>query len=184
MAFSFFETDISDLVIIIPHQFRDKRGCYTKYFEKDEYKQRGLPIEFSEASEIVSCKGTLRGLHYQNNPSQGKLIHVVTGALFDVSVDLRKDSATFGKYEYFILRGNENKVIYVPEYFAHGFLVLEDNTIFSYQCTGKYIPENCGGIIWNDKELNIPWPFDAIGIPIKISEKDRSLQTFEQYKNN
>jgi dTDP-4-dehydrorhamnose 3,5-epimerase len=113
MVFSFFETSISDLMIIISHQFRDERGSYTKYFEKDEYKKKGVPIDFSESSEIVSYKGTLQGLHYQNNPSQGKLIHVVTGSLFDVSVDLRKDSSTFGKYEYFILRGNENKAIYM-----------------------------------------------------------------------
>jgi dTDP-4-dehydrorhamnose 3,5-epimerase len=181
MAFSFLETGISDLIIIVPHQFRDNRGCYTKYFEKEEYKKRGLFVDFSESSEILSYKGTLRGLHYQDNPSQGKLIHVVIGSIFDVAVDLRKDSATFGKYECFVLQGNENKAIYIPENFAHGFLVLEDKTIFSYQCTGKYVPENCDGIIWNDKELDIPWPVDVIGVPIRISEKDKILQTFKQF---
>jgi dTDP-4-dehydrorhamnose 3,5-epimerase len=182
MAFSFFETSISDLTIIMPHQFQDERGYYVKYFEKDEYERKGLPTNFSESSEIISCKGTLRGLHYQNNPSQGKLIHVVTGSIFDVSLDLRRNSATFGKYECFILRGNENKAIYIPENFAHGFLVLEDDTIFSYQCTGKYVPENCGGIIWNDKILNIHWPEEKVDLPLIISNRDKSLQTFSQYR--
>jgi dTDP-4-dehydrorhamnose 3,5-epimerase len=182
MAFSFFETSISDLTIILPHQFRDERGCYTKYFEKNEYKKRGLPTDYSESSEIVSCKGTLRGLHYQNVPSQGKLIHVVIGSIFDVAVDLRKDSATFGKYECFVLRGNENKAVFIPENFAHGFLVLEDNTIFSYQSTGPYMPENNNGIIWNDDELGINWPLDELDSPLIVSEKDRKLQTFADYR--
>jgi dTDP-4-dehydrorhamnose 3,5-epimerase len=176
------ETGIKGLLVIKPHQFSDERGFYNKYFEKDIFKKLGLPSDFSEFSEILSRKGTIRGLHYQNNPSQGKLIHVVTGSLFDVSVDLRRNSETFGKYKYFILRGDQEQAVYIPENFAHGFLALEDNTIFSYQCIGKYVPENCGGIIWNDKELNIPWPLDIIDVPILISEKDKNLQTFDQYK--
>jgi dTDP-4-dehydrorhamnose 3,5-epimerase len=181
MAFAFFETTISDLMIIMPHQFSDERGFYIKYFEKEEYDRIGLPIEFSESSEIISHKGVLRGLHYQNTPSQGKLIHVVAGSIFDVAVDLRKNSETFGKYECFLLKGNDKKAVYIPENFAHGFLALENGTAFSYQCTGKYVPENCDGIMWNDETINIRWPLEKVD-KIILSEKDQKLQTFAQYR--
>jgi dTDP-4-dehydrorhamnose 3,5-epimerase len=184
MAFEFFETGIPDLTVIAPHQFNDERGAYVKYFEENAFLEKRLPVNFSEITDIVSRKGALRGLHYQDNPSQGKLIHVARGAVFDVALDLREESPSFGKYETFYLYGNQYKAVYIPERFAHGFLVLEDDTVFSYQCAGKYVPENCGGIIWNDKTLNIQWPIEKVSSPLILSEKDQKLQTFDQYRKN
>jgi dTDP-4-dehydrorhamnose 3,5-epimerase len=181
MSLKFIETSISDLFIVVPHVYRDDRGFYVKYFDKASFASNNLPVDFSESSYISTYRGVLRGLHYQVNPAQGKLVHVVQGSVFDVAVDLKKDSDTFGKYISFYLSGDEYKAIYIPGGFAHGFLCLEDRTIFSYQSTGEYVPENSSGIIWNDEELNIEWPVG--NIPLVVSEKDNGLHSFDQYKN-
>jgi dTDP-4-dehydrorhamnose 3,5-epimerase len=143
-----------------------------------------MSAEFTESNMIRTHKrGVIRGLHYQNTPSQARLFYVVSGSVFYVTLDLRKDSNAFGQYESFSLSEDRPQAVYTPENFAHGFLTLEDNTIIFYQSTGKYIPENCGGILWNDNELNIKWPVDDLNISVIISEKDRKLKTFECYKN-
>lgn len=182
MAFKVQDTDVEGMKFVYPHIFEDTRGYYKKYFEKSIFEQNQIPVEFHESSEIIAKKGSLRGLHYQTESSQGKLIHVIKGRVFDVALDLREGSRTFGQWRSFDLDENSNKLIYIPEGFAHGFLALED-TIFSYQCTGSYLPEFCGGIRWNDETLRIPWPIDLVDFLI-ISEKDRQLQSFEQYKNS
>ena len=185
MAFKFMNTELDDLMIIQPHMFPDDRGLYKKYYEKSIFFDNGITCEFNESSDLYSCKGALRGLHYQTVNSQAKLIHVVSGVLFDVALDLRKDSKTFGQYHTELLKAEDNKVIFIPEGFAHGFIALTDNTIFSYQCSGKYIPEACGGILWNDPDLNIPWPLEESGIKEVIAtEKDKNWPTFVEYIQN
>ena len=140
MPFKFNKTEIEGLMVIEPHMYPDDRGLYKKCYEKNIYAENGITCEFTETSDLYSAKGALRGLHFQTEQSQAKLIHVVSGILFDVALDLRKDSPTFGKYHTELLRAEENKVVFIPEGFAHGFIALEDNTVFSYQCSGKYLP--------------------------------------------
>jgi dTDP-4-dehydrorhamnose 3,5-epimerase len=176
------KTTISDLFIISNYQYKDDRGYLIKYFERDLYKEMGMATEFFESTDSMSNKGSLRGLVYQINPSQGRLIHVITGSIFNVALDLRPNSATFGKYECFYL--SKDKTIFIPENFANGYLTLEDETIVNCQYTSKHIPENSNGIIWNDSELKIPWPLDSLDVPLIISEKDKKLQSFNLYKKN
>lgn len=180
MPFSFNKTEIEGLLIIEPHMSSDNRGSYKKHFEKYIFKKNGVSSDFIESSDIYSHKGVIRGLHYQTEDSQAKLVRVITGAIYDVAVDLRKGSKTFGKWHGELLRAKDNKSYYIPSGFAHGFLALEEGTIFSYQCSGKYIPSACGGIIWNDKSLNISWPVNLVN-RIILSEKDQNLQTLEEY---
>ena len=182
MPFEFKKTELEGLQVITPHQFQDERGVYQKYYEKNIFSENGITCEFNEGSELYSKKGALRGLHYQTVEPQAKLIHVVSGTLFDVALDLRENSATYGKYHTELMKAGENKVLFIPEGFAHGFISLTDNTVFSYQCSGKYVPEACGGIIWNDPDLNIPYPLKEYGIDkVIITEKDAGWCTLAEY---
>lgn len=180
MAFQFIKTSIKDLMIIEPHQAPDERGLYKKCYEKNIYEENGIVDVFNENSFIYSHKGAVRGLHYQTVDSQAKLIQVVKGSIYDVAVDLRTDSETFGKCFEIRLDADEHKTVYIPAGFAHGFQALEDDTIFSYLCSGKYVPEACGGILWNDKILNIDWPIKDESQVI-LSQKDKFAQSFEEY---
>ena len=144
--------------------------------------ENGITGNFNESSDLHSAKGALRGLHYQTLNSQAKLIHVISGVIFDVALDLREDSATFGKYHCELLKAEDDKVVYIPENFAHGYIGLTDDTMFSYQCSGKYVPEACGGILWNDPGLAISWPLEEYGIKSVIAtEKDSHWPTFREY---
>lgn len=185
MAFEFYKTKIDGLLVITPHMFPDERGLYKKYFEKEFFEAHGINSKFTESSDLYSKKGALRGLHYQSKNSQAKLIHVIAGTLFDVALDLREDSSTYGQYHVELLTASDNKVVFIPEGFAHGFIALEDNTVFSYQCSGKYDPKSCGGIRWDDPELNIPWPLEEYGVTeIIATDKDRKWPTLEEYTAN
>lgn len=182
MPITFMKTEIQDLMIIEPHMFKDDRGLYKKFYEKEAYINAGITCEFTESSDIYSRKGALRGLHYQRNYSQAKLLHVINGTIYDVALDLRPESSTFGQYHTELMNAEENKVIFVPEGFAHGFITLSDEATFSYQCSGKYDPESCGGILWNDPGLNIPWPLKEYYITEIVStEKDKNWPTFKEY---
>lgn len=183
MGFIFHGTEIPGLLILEPHLFRDDRGIYEKNYEKDIFAKNGITCDFTECSNLYNKKGVLRGLHYQTVDSQAKLIYVIRGAIFDVAVDLRNDSPTFGMYRTELLNESNNVAEFIPEGFAHGFISLEDDTIFSYQCSGRYIPEACGGIRWDDPTLNIPWPLKEYGIEQVIAtEKDSNWPTLEEYK--
>lgn len=183
MSFQFRRTDIEGIITIQPHLFSDDRGIYKKCYEKKTFAENGILCEFTENSDLYSKKGVLRGLHYQAKESQAKLIHVVKGILFDVALDLRKNSKTFGKCHVELLKDIEHKAVYIPEGFAHGFISLTDNTIFSYQCSGRYVPEACGGIRWNDPDLNIPWPLTEYAVKKVIAtEKDKNWPTLAEYK--
>lgn len=185
MPFEFKKTDIDGLVVITPHMYPDDRGLYKKYYDKNIYAINGVTCEFNESSDLYSKKGALRGLHYQTEDSQAKLVHVISGILYDVALDLRENSPTFGKYHTELLVAEDNKVVFIPKGFAHGFIALTDNTIFSYQCSGKYVPEACGGIRWDDPDLNIPWPLKEYDIDNVIAtEKDKNWPTLAEYIQN
>lgn len=180
MAIEMEKVELDGMFLIHAHVANDERGYYRKNFEKNVFSENGLDFNVTEWSDIYSHKGTIRGLHYQTKESQAKLLHVIKGTIYDVAVDLRKNSVTFGQWHGEILREHDHKSLFIPEGFAHGFLALEDNTIFSYQCSGRYIPENCGGIYYNDDELDIQWPLDNIDKVI-LSKKDEQAMSFKEY---
>lgn len=140
MSITFNKTDIEGLTVIIPHIFEDERGYFIKDFEREAYAKHNLPTEFFEFNESKSRKGTIRGLHFQQKHSQGKLIRIIKGEVYDVAVDLRFGSPTFGQWRGFYLSEKNHHMLYIPKGFAHGFLALEDETIFSYKCTDVYAP--------------------------------------------
>lgn len=180
--FNFIETEIRGVFIIETDKFEDHRGCFQETYHYDNFKKAGLDMFFVQDNESKSTKGVLRGLHFQTKNSQGKLIRVLDGEVFDVAVDIRKNSESFGKWVSKVLSSENNKMMYVPEGFAHGFLVLSDEATISYKCTHFYSKEYESGIIWNDKALNINWPLDLIDKVI-LSDKDLKLQSFEGYRS-
>lgn len=178
--FTFIETDIKDVFIIEPKVYGDNRGYFEETYQYENFKEAGLDMVFVQDNESKSKKGVLRGLHFQTKYSQGKLVRVLQGEVFDVAVDLRKDSDTYGKWTGVKLTSENKKMFYIPENFAHGFLVLSDEAIFAYKCTNLYHPEYDSGIIWSDKEINIQWPLEGID-EILLSDKDKKQQTFEEF---
>jgi dTDP-4-dehydrorhamnose 3,5-epimerase len=169
------ETFIEGLKVITPQVFYDKRGYFFESYNEKTFKENGLDMVFVQDNESKSDKDVLRGLHFQKPPfCQGKLIRVIKGSVMDVVVDLRKASKTYGQHYKLILTEENKLMFYIPEGFAHGFLTLEDNTIFSYKCTNFYNKESEGGIMWNDKTLKINW---NIINPI-ISDKDTKNEKF------
>lgn len=179
--FSFQETKINFLTLITPFFAPDNRGYLSKPFEKSIFAAHG--IDLSPWEELRSCskKGVLRGLHFQRRHSQDKLVQVLHGAVYDVAVDLRPESETFGKWEGFYLTAENHQLLYIPKGFAHGFLALEDNTLFSYLCGDRYDPESDGGVRWNDPQLAVKWPLDRVEHLI-ISDKDAALPTLAEYQ--
>lgn len=170
--FQFIKTSIPDLYIIEPKVFGDTRGYFMESYNRKDFLEAGLNMEFVQDNESKSKKGVLRGLHFQTEHTQGKLVRVTEGIVFDVAVDLRKGSPTFGKWEGVILSEENKKQFYVPEGFAHGFLVLSDEAVFNYKCTDYYAPEYDSGLLWNDEDVNIEWPLDTIE-EVLLSEKDK-----------
>lgn len=183
MPFSIETTRIPGLVLIHPHIAEDERGYFIKDFEREFFDGHGLPVTFFETNESKSRKGTIRGLHFQQEYSQGKLIRVIRGAVFDVAVDLRFGSPTFGQWQGFELNERNHDVLYIPEGFGHGFLALEEDTIFSYKCTQPYRPEYDSGIRFDDPDLNVEWPVEKIGgwDNVITSGKDKLLQSFKDF---
>jgi dTDP-4-dehydrorhamnose 3,5-epimerase len=173
--FKFTETSIRDLYIIEPQVFGDHRGYFLETLSKREFNDVGLNMGFVQDNESMSRKGVLRGLHFQTRHTQGKLVRVIKGEVFDVAVDLRKGSPTFGKWEGIVLSEKNKKQFYVPEGFAHGFLVLSDEAVFTYKCTDYYVPEYEDGLLWNDEEIGIKWPIQGIDELI-LSQKDKNLK--------
>jgi len=182
MGFNFCKTSIDGLILIEPHISIDDRGYFIKEFEKNVFSKNNLPTTFVENNESKSKKGTLRGIHFQTNHSQGKLIRVIKGAVYDVAVDLRYNSPTFGKWEGFELSDINHIELYIPPFFGHGFLALENDTIFSYKCTDEYCPEYDSGIKYDDSDIAIDWQFDKLDCEMIISDKDRQLQSFIEFK--
>lgn len=173
------ETSLKDCYLITPKVFTDDRGSFFESFNKQQFlKLTGLSIEFVQDNQSVSQKGVLRGLHFQTGDyGQAKLVRVITGSVLDVAVDVRPKSKTFGQHFSMVLSAQNNKQLYIPRGFAHGFLVLEDHTIFSYKCDNYYNKASESGIIFNDQTLRIDWKFAES--ELIISEKDKELPTFE-----
>ncbi|MBI4945161.1 MAG: dTDP-4-dehydrorhamnose 3,5-epimerase [Bacteroidetes bacterium] len=173
-------TNLSGAVVIQPKVFSDARGYFFESYSKAVFFKNGITDEFIQDNESLSQKGVLRGLHFQNMPhAQVKLVRVIQGSVLDVVVDIRKKSSTYGKYFSIVLSSANKTMLYIPEGFAHGFLVLEDNTIFSYKCSRTYNKESEDGILWCDADLNIEW---GIQNPL-LSEKDRVAQAFKEFKS-
>ena len=179
-AFKFQRTSISNLLQITPFLALDARGYLSKPFEKSIFAEHGIDLSPWEELRSRSHKGVLRGLHFQRRHSQDKLVQVLHGVVYDVAVDLREGSATFGKWEGFYLTAENRQMLYIPKGFAHGFLALEEDTLFSSLCGDRYDPESDGGIRWNDPQLAVNWPLERVERLI-ISDKDDALPTLAEY---
>jgi dTDP-4-dehydrorhamnose 3,5-epimerase len=166
------ETEIADVKIIEPRVFGDDRGFFMETWNEEVFHNLGLDLRFVQDNHSCSSKNILRGLHYQVQRPQGKLVRVISGAVYDVAVDLRQSSQTFGKWVGVEISAANKRMLWVPPGFAHGFLALEDNTHFLYKCTDFYLPslERC--VLWNDSSLEIDWPISA-GSNAILSDKDR-----------
>ena len=169
--FKFVETSIKDVYIIEPQIYGDDRGYFFESYKKSEFENAGLKYDFVQDNQSKSKRGVLRGLHFQKTYPQAKLVRVLEGEVFDVVVDLRKNSPSYGKWVGVILSSENKKMLMIPRGFAHGFLVLSDVAVFTYKCDEFYHPEDEGGIIWDDPDIGIVWPFKE---GILLSEKDKS----------
>lgn len=172
---------IPDLKVIELNIWKDNRGFFVERFNEKSFADLGIPTKFVQDNFSYSIPNVIRGLHYQNNPAQAKLVGCVRGRIWDVAVDIRRDSATFGQYFATELSGENGKLLYIPAGFAHGFCVLGDEPAdVAYKVDGFYSKEGDGGIAFDDPDLNIDWP---IKNPI-VSDKDKSLQSFKEYQKN
>lgn len=179
--FKFMKTDIEDVFVIEPTVFEDDRGYFMETFNLKEFKENtGLEVNFVQNNQSKSSKGVLRGLHFQYTNPQGKLVRVIKGKVFDVAVDLRRDSNTYGKWVGKILSEENKRQLFVPEGLAHGFLVLSEYAEFVYSCTNFYDADDEGGIIWNDSDINIDWPVE--NMDISLSEKDKKWNKLKDTK--
>ena len=168
------KTEIASVLILEPDIFNDNRGYFFESYSQAKFREAtGLDIAFVQDNESLSSYGVLRGLHFQRTPyEQAKLVRVVRGKVWDVAVDIRRDSPTFGKYVAVELSGENKRQLFIPRGFAHGYVVLEDNTIFQYKCDNYFAPEHQGAVIWNDLQIGIVWPIPEEDII--LSEKDKN----------
>lgn len=174
------ETKLKGVVVIKPRVFEDARGYFFESYNQNVFKNAGLDLDFVQDNQSLSQKGVLRGLHFQNNPwAQGKLVRVITGAVFDVAVDIRKSSPTYGQWFGCELTEKNKWMMYIPPGFAHGFATLENNTIFSYKCTNFYNKESEDCLLWNDPDIGITWGIDN---PL-LSEKDLQGKKLKEFKS-
>jgi dTDP-4-dehydrorhamnose 3,5-epimerase len=165
------QTSIPEVIVLAPPVFTDSRGYFLETYQQQKYAELGIPKPFVQDNQSHSTKHVLRGLHFQLRHPQGKLVRVTQGTVFDVAVDIRRNSPTFGKWHGEILSAENRKQMYIPENFAHGFCVLSDSAEFLYKCTDFYIPGDEAGLIWNDPQIGIEWPIQE---PI-LSAKDAVL---------
>ena len=177
--FTFIKTEIEGAYIIEPTAFGDHRGYFMETYNAQDFKAAGLDYEFVQDNQSSSRKGVLRGLHFQKTHPQAKLVRVLKGEVFDVAVDLRKGSATYGKWVGVTLSEENKKQFLVPRGFAHGFVVVSDYAEFAYKCDDFYHPEDEGGLMWNDPDIAIQWP--DVG-EILLSEKDKKNPTLAECK--
>ncbi len=172
------ETGFKDLLLLKPKVFKDPRGYFYESYNKAIFNNAGIAVEFTQDNQSLSNKNIVRGMHFQAPPhAQGKLVRVIKGAVQDVVVDIRKNSATYGQNYSVDLTEDNFLMLWIPPGFAHGFATLEDNTIFAYKCTDTYHPETEGGLAWDDRELNIKW---QVNDPI-LSEKDTKYKPFSLF---
>ncbi len=178
MPFEFIKQKIEDVILIRPKVFGDHRGFFTETYKKSEFEANGIKTLFLQDNHSKSSKGVLRGLHYQLPPyEQAKLVRCVRGKIFDVAVDIRKNSKTFGQYVKVELSEENKHMLYIPEGFAHGFVVLSDEAELLYKTSNEYAPQYDKGIYWADKDLNIDWGIDFAPV---LSEKDKNQPEFKE----
>jgi dTDP-4-dehydrorhamnose 3,5-epimerase len=173
---SFEPCRIPGIFEIKPKVFPDSRGYFFESWSQRDFESAGITAEFVQDNQSRSVKGVLRGLHFQKTHPQGKLVRAIEGEVFDVAVDIRRDSSTRGKWHAVVLSGEKQNQIYIPPGFAHGFLVLSDTAVFAYKCTDFYYPQDEGGVIWNDPAIGVKWP--DLGMDYILSEKDKKLPFF------
>lgn len=175
--FSKIETGIEGLILIDVKKFGDERGYFKELYRRSDFIELGIPGEFVQENESYSKKNILRGLHFQTKHPQGKLVRVAVGSVYDVGVDLRKGSATYGKWYGTELSAENGRMLYLPEGFAHGFLVLSKEALFTYKCTDYYHPEFEAGYRYDDPTLGVLWPLEP-GVEPLVSSKDAELPAF------
>ncbi len=171
--------NIEGLYVIEPRVHEDERGYFMETYNQRDMEEAGLNMKFVQDNQSMSVRGVLRGLHYQKEFPQGKLVRVLKGRVFDVAVDIREDSETYGQWFGVELSDENKKQFYISEGFAHGFLVLSKTAEFAYKCTDFYRPDDEGGIAWDDKDINIQWPFEE-GMEIILSEKDKKWKGLKE----
>jgi dTDP-4-dehydrorhamnose 3,5-epimerase len=177
MPFTFEDFPLSGLKLITPKIFTDARGFFCESYKQSEFRQNGIDVQFKQDDYSCSAMGVLRGLHYQISPyTQGKLIMIVKGRIWDVAVDIRKDSPTFGRWEGMELSEDNHRLLWIPPGFAHGFVSLSDSVHFLYKCTEEYCKQSERGIKWNDPDLSIEWPLQEIS----VSERDAALPSLRE----
>ena len=181
--FTFTETSIKGVIIVDVKSYGDERGYFMETYKKPDFVAGGIDVDFVQDNQSSSTKGVLRGLHFQINPPQSKLVRVVSGEVFDVAVDLREGSPTYGKWEGVVLSAENKRQFFIPRGFAHGFLVLSETAEFCYKCDDIYHPNDEGGLMWNDPAVGIEWPalqgdeeFDET--KVILSEKDKVHPAF------
>ena len=180
--FQFTKTGIEGLVVVEPKVFGDNRGYFMETYNYNDFKAAGLDMVFVQDNQSKSKKGVLRGLHFQKKNPQGKLVRVVSGEVDDVAVDLRRGSDTYGKWYGVLLSAENKKQFYVPEGFAHGFVVMSETAEFVYKCTRFYDPSDEGGLMWNDPEFGIDWPVPE-NAELLLSEKDQHHQPLKDFES-
>ena len=179
--FNFIKTEIDGVFIIEPTAFGDDRGYFMETYQYNDFAAAGIDVKFVQDNQSMSKKGVLRGLHFQKEFPQSKLVRVIKGEVFDVAVDLREGSPTYGKYIGALLSSENRRQFFIPKNFAHGFLVLSDEAEFVYKVDDFYHPNDEGGLMWNDPDIAIEWPIEE-GMEIILSEKDKVNPLFRDFK--
>ena len=180
MPFEIKRLGIPDVILLMPRVFRDERGFFKETYQLSAFAEAGISQTFVQDNHSHSVGRVLRGLHFQNPPhAQGKLVNVPRGEVFDVAVDVRQGSPSYGQWVAEVLSEENHRMLYVPEGFAHGFCVLSEEAVVTYKVTAQYAPECDSGVIWNDPDLDIDWP---IGVPL-LSKKDAALRPLKQTEN-
>ncbi len=174
------ETALTGVFIIEPKVFGDQRGFFLETFQAERYRDVGITLPFVQDNHSRSQRGVLRGLHFQRTRPQGKLVSVSRGAVYDVAVDINPESPTCGQYVGVVLNDENHRQFWVPPGYAHGFCVLSETADFQYKCTDLYYPDDEGGLIWSDPDVNVPWPVETP----KLSEKDQANPTLRQLLGN
>lgn len=179
--FTFLKTSIDGVIIVEPTAYGDERGYFMETYQREDFIKGGIDVEFVQDNQSMSTKGVLRGLHFQKQFPQSKLVRCIRGEVFDVAVDLRENSKTFGKWEGVLLSAENKRQFFIPKGFAHGFLVLSDEAEFVYKVDDFYHPNDEGGLMWNDADIGIEWPIPK-DFEIKLSDKDKLHPPFSEFK--
>ena len=181
MPFTFEKQSIEDVILVTPKVFGDNRGFFMETYKKSDFEANGIMGEFNQDNHSKSTKGVLRGLHYQEQPySQAKIVRCLKGKIYDVAVDIRKGSPTYGKYFGVVLSEDNKKQFFIPKGFAHGYYVISGEAEFCYKCSDFYHPEDQDGIAWDDKDINISWPLKK-DIKVILSKQDENRKSFKEY---